>query len=155
MVLHYSDIRISDFGFFRISALYSHSIDNMLRNFGMWPPQVLTLNFNYPDIQKSGFLYFRIYEYSNIRLGFLKIRQTIMILWFGIWLITRGEQWSSTVRISGYPVSDFFGFWYFSATLFTLDLNFKYPNIRIFSNLHIFFSNISDFCLRQTILYDR
>ena len=74
-VFHYSDIRISDFGFFRIFALYCHNFDPLVLNFGMWRPEHLALNFNYPDFRISGFGcsdFFRIFDnFFGFRIFFI------------------------------------------------------------------------------------
>ena len=74
-VFHYSDIRISGFGFFRIFALYCHNFDPLVLNFGMWRPEHLALNFNYPDFRISGFGcsdFFRIFDnFFGFRIFFI------------------------------------------------------------------------------------
>ena len=64
---HYSDIRISGFGFFRIFSLYGQNIDPRLMKFGMNDLQCATEDFHYPDIWISGF-------------GFFHFTATILIL---------------------------------------------------------------------------
>ena len=56
MVFHYSDIRISGFGFFRIFALYKRNIDPRLMKFGMNDLQGGTEDFYYQDILIFGYL---------------------------------------------------------------------------------------------------
>ena len=62
MVFHYSDIRISGFGFFRIFSLYSHNIDSMFMKFGMNDLQGGTEDFHYSDIRISVFGFFGIFS---------------------------------------------------------------------------------------------
>ena len=54
MVLYYSDIRISGFGFFRIFSLYDHNVESGLMKFGMNDPQGGTEDLHFPDIRMSG-----------------------------------------------------------------------------------------------------
>ena len=49
-VFHYSEVRISGFGFFRIFALYGLNIDSRLLKFGMNDIQGGTEDFDYSDI---------------------------------------------------------------------------------------------------------
>ena len=112
MVFHYSDIQISGFGFFRIFPLFKRNIDPSLTKFGMNDLQDGTEDFHYSDIRISGFGFFgcfRIVSLYGHNIGSIGKNR----------LQCGTELRISTKRISEYPVSDYFGYFYFTATILT------------------------------------
>ena len=101
MVFHYSDIRISGFGFFRILALFSHIINPILLRFSVWGSQALPLKFYYPYLRISDFGFFGLFR-------ILAIFSHIIDPWCVGSLGWLPFEWSSTIRIFEYPISDFF-----------------------------------------------